>query len=196
MLLEFIIGDIVDIKDDYVVLQCNNIGYRIYTSTNSIANVSYGMKNVLFYTYLNIREDGIFLYGFTSEDELNVFKLLLLVSKIGPKIAIGLLSSLSPNQIKKAIINKDTDTLCQAPGIGKKTAERIILELKDKIDKNIKDEENYFVPSTNTFLEAVHGLISLGYTKSEIERVMKGIDTTGLKVEDIIREALKRLSQK
>ncbi|HEY8363422.1 MAG TPA: Holliday junction branch migration protein RuvA [Tissierellaceae bacterium] len=195
-MLEFIIGDIVDIKDDYIVLQCNNIGYRIYTSSNSIANVEFGMKNVLFYTYLNVREDGIFLYGFTTEDELDIFKLLLLVSKIGPKIAIGLLSYLTPNQIKKAIINKDIDILCKAPGIGKKTAERIILELKDKVDRNATYEENYLqLNKGNDYMEAVHGLISLGYTKHEIEKAMEGIDVSRLKVEDIIREALKRLSQ-
>lgn len=194
VLFEFIIGDIVDIKDDYIVLQNNSIGYRIYTSTNSIASVEYGMKNILFYTYLNVREDGIYLYGFTSEDELDMFKLLLLVSKIGPKIAIGLLSTLTPNQIKKAIINKDIEVLCQAPGIGKKTAERILLELKDKIDKNIYDEESH-KPPTNTYLEAVNGLMSLGYTKLEIERVIKHMDITSLKVEDIIREVLKRLSK-
>ena len=100
------------------------------------------MKDLLFYTYLNVREDGIFLYGFTSEEELNMFKLLLLVSKIGPKVATGLLSFLTPNQIKKAIINKDVGILSKAPGIGKKTAERIILELKDKIDNN---EKAYFL---------------------------------------------------
>lgn len=194
VLFEFIIGDIVDIKDDYIVLQNNSIGYRIYTSTNSIASVEHGMKNILFYTYLNVREDGIYLYGFTSEDELDMFKLLLLVSKIGPKIAIGLLSTLTPNQIKKAIINKDIEVLCQAPGIGKKTAERILLELKDKIDKNIYDEESH-EPPTNTYLETVNGLMSLGYTKLEIERVIKHMDITSLKVEDIIREVLKRLSK-
>ncbi|NLK43949.1 MAG: Holliday junction branch migration protein RuvA [Tissierellia bacterium] len=194
-LFEFIIGDVVNIKDDYIVLQNNNIGYRIHTSTNSMADIEYGMKNILFYTYFNVREDGIYLYGFSSEDELNMFKLLLLVSKIGPKTAIGMLSTLNPNQIKKAIINKDIEVLCKAPGIGKKTAERILLELKDRIDKNIEIDEKYDTPITNTYLEAVNGLMSLGYTKLEIERIIKSIDTTKLDVEDIIREVLKRLSK-
>lgn len=194
-MFEFIIGDIVDIKDDYIVLQNNNIGYRIFTSTNSMADIEYGMKNVVFYTYLNVREDGIYLYGFTSEDELKMFNLLLLVSKIGPKIAIGVLSTLTPNQIKKAIINKDIEVLCKAPGIGKKTAERILLELKDKIDKNIEIEEDKDIAPTNTYLEAVNGLMSLGYTKLEVERVIKMLDITNLNVEDIIRETLKRLSK-
>lgn len=195
VLFEFIIGDIVDIKDDYIVLQNNNIGYRIFTSTNSMADIECGMKNVVFYTYLNVREDGIYLYGFTSEDELKMFNLLLLVSKIGPKIAIGVLSTLTPNQIKKAIINKDIEVLCKAPGIGKKTAERILLELKDKIDKNIEIEEDKDIAPTNTYLEAVNGLMSLGYTKLEVERVIKMLDITNLNVEDIIRETLKRLSK-
>lgn len=183
------------IKDDYVILQNNNIGYRIYTSTNSISKIEYGMKDLLFYTYLNVREDGIFLYGFTSEEELNMFKLLLLVSKIGPKVATGLLSFLTPNQIKKAIINKDVGILSKAPGIGKKTAERIILELKDKIDNNEKEEESYSEVSSNNYIEAVNGLMSLGYTKVEIEKAIKNLDISALKVEDIIREVLKRLSK-
>lgn len=183
------------IKDDYVILQNNNIGYRIYTSTNSISKVECGMKDLLFYTYLNVREDGIFLYGFTSEEELNMFKLLLLVSKIGPKVATGLLSFLTPNQIKKAIINKDVGILSKAPGIGKKTAERIILELKDKIDNNEKEEESYSEVSSNNYIEAVNGLMSLGYTKVEIEKAIKNLDISALKVEDIIREVLKRLSK-
>ena len=196
-LFEFIIGDVVNIKEDYVVLQNNNIGYKIHTSTKSMADVEYGMKNIVFYTYLNVREDGLYLYGFTSEDELDMFRLLLLVSKIGPKIALGILSTLTTYQIKKAIISRDIEILCKAPGIGKKTAERIIVELKDKIDKNIEIEDMADIADSNpnTYLEALNGLMSLGYTKLEVEKVIKNIDISKLNMEDIIREALKRLSK-
>ena len=140
-LFDFIIGDVVSIQEDYIVLQNNGIGYKIFTSINSMIKLEIGMKNAMIYTNLIVREDGLFLYGFISEEEINMFKLLLLVSKIGPKIALGVLSTLSPNQIKLAILKKKLDILCKVPGIGKKTAERMILELKDRIDKDILTEE-------------------------------------------------------
>lgn len=117
-LFEFIIGDIVAIREDYIVLQNNGIGYKIFTSTNTMIQIELGMKNAMIFTYLNVREDGIFIYGFISEEELNMFKLLQMVSKIGPKIALGILSTLNSNQIKLAIMRKDLDVLCKAPGIG------------------------------------------------------------------------------
>lgn len=195
-LFEFIIGDVVSIKEDYIVLQNNGIGYKIFTSVNSIIQLELGMKNAMIYTYLNVREDGIFLYGFTSEEEINMFKLLLMVSKIGPKIALGILSNLTPNQIKIAIIRKDLDILCKAPGIGKKTAERLVLELKDRIDKDIEIEENNIDDfSSNDYSEAINGLMSLGYTRIEVEKIIKTMDISKMNIEDIIREALRKLSK-
>lgn len=195
-MFEFIIGDVVSIKEDYIVLQNNGIGYKIFTSVNSIIQLELGMKNAMIYTYLNVREDGIFLYGFTSEEEINMFKLLLMVSKIGPKIALGILSNLTPNQIKIAIIRKDLDILCKAPGIGKKTAERLVLELKDRIDKDIEIEENNIDDfSSNDYSEAINGLMSLGYTRIEVEKIIKTMDISKMNIEDIIREALRKLSK-
>lgn len=189
-------GDIVSIKEDYIVLQNNGIGYKIFTSTNTMLQVELGMKNAMIFTYLNVREDGIFLYGFTSEEELDMFKLLQMVSKIGPKIALGVLSTLNFNQIKLAIIRKDIDILCKAPGIGKKTAERIVLELKDRIDKDIEiDEEDISNSGYETYIEAINGLMSLGYTRIEVEKIIKTIDISNMDIEDIIRETLKRLSK-
>ncbi|WP_353097004.1 Holliday junction branch migration protein RuvA [Tissierella praeacuta] len=195
-MFEFIIGDIVSIKEDYIVLQNNGIGYKIFTSTNTMLQVELGMQNAMIFTYLNVREDGVFLYGFTSEEELDMFKLLQMVSKIGPKIALGVLSTLNYNQIKLAIIRKDIDILCKAPGIGKKTAERIVLELKDRIDKNIEiEEEDISNSGYETHMEAINGLMSLGYTRIEVEKIIKTIDISNMDIEDIIRETLKRLSK-
>ncbi len=132
-MFDFIIGDIVNIQEDYIVIQNNGIGYRVYTSINSMMNLEIGKKDQMLYTQLHVREDGLFIYGFTKEEEMDMFNLLLRVSKIGPKIALGVLSTLTPNQIRLAIHNKDHDTLCKAPGIGKKTSERIVVELKDRI---------------------------------------------------------------
>lgn len=195
-MFEFIIGDIASLKEDYIVLQNNGIGFKIFTSINSMLKLEIGMKNALIYTDLIVREDGIFLYGFTSEEEINMFRLLLLVSKIGPKTALGILSTLTPNQIKLAVLKKEFDILCKAPGIGKKTAERMVLELKDRIDKDsiIVEYENDNIIN-NDYDEAVQGLVSLGYTRLEIEKIIKSIDISKMNIEDIIREVLKRLSR-
>ncbi|MGJ0848021.1 Holliday junction DNA helicase subunit RuvA [Tissierella praeacuta DSM 18095] len=195
-MFEFIIGDIVAIREDYIVLQNNGIGYKIFTSTNTMIQIELGMKNAMIFTYLNVREDGIFIYGFISEEELNMFKLLQMVSKIGPKIALGILSTLNSNQIKLAIMRKDLDVLCKAPGIGKKTAERIILELKDRIDKDIIiEEDNISDLNYDNYMEAINGLMSLGYTRIEVEKIIKTMDISNMSIEDIIRETLKRLSK-
>lgn len=196
-MFEFIIGDIVNIGEDYIVLQNGGIGYKIFTSSNSMGDVELGDKDQMIYTQLNVRDDGLFLFGFTSEEEMEMYNLLLRVSKIGPKIGIGVLSSLTPNQIKFAIINRDIELLCTAPGVGKKTAERIILELKDRIDTDIKLEldDHRGVESKNQN-EAVEALVTLGYKRYEIQRIIKDMDLSGMNVETIIREVLNRLSKK
>lgn len=194
-MFEYMIGNIVSMEEDYIVLQNNRIGYKITTSANSRRDLDIGMKDVLIYTYLNVREDGIFLYGFVTKEEINIYKMLLMVSKIGPKTAIGILSGLTPNEIKLAILNKDLPTLCKAPGVGKKTAERIVLELKDRIDEN---EVNLFDGKTlisEDYEEAINGLVSLGYRRFEIERVLSGLDLSDMKLEEIIREGLNKLSK-
>lgn len=191
---EYINGKVVGIKEDYIVLDNNGIGYRIYTSNNSLLSVENG-QTITMYIYFNLREDGIYLYGFTTEEELYMFNMLLLVSRVGPKVGLGILSSLTPNQIKLAILNKDYKVLCNAPGIGKKTAERIILELKDRIDCNDISDETILIKNTGEAQMAIHGLMSLGYTRGEIMRVMDKIDTSDKNTEDIIREVLKRLSK-
>lgn len=196
-LFEFIIGDIVNIKEDYVVLQNNGIGYKIFTSMNSMVKLEIGMKNAMIYTYFNVREDGVYLYGFTSEEEIDMFLLLLKVSKIGPKIALGILSTLTPNHIKMAILGRNLDALCKAPGIGKKTAERMVLELKDRIDKDdiILMDNDIDLDISNNYHEAINGLMSLGYTRMEVEKVLRDMDISKISVENIIRGALKKLSK-
>lgn len=195
-MIDFIIGDIVNIQEDYVVIQNNGIGYKVFTSKNSIMNLELGKKEQMLYTQLHMREDGMFLYGFTREEEIQMFNMLLRVSKIGPKIGIGVLSALTPNQIKIAILNKDIKTLCLAPGIGKKTAERIILELKDKIDSNgLVEEETPINIQVNESDEAIDALVSLGYSRFEVEKALNSINIDGLNIEGIIREGLKKLSQ-
>lgn len=197
-MFEYIIGDVVAIKENYIVLQNNGIGYKIYTSAHSIMNLELGMKDALIYIYFNVRDDGIFLFGFVTEDEINMYKMLLMVSKIGPKIGIGILSGLTPNEIKRAILNKDLDVLCQAPGVGKKTAERIVLELKDRIsmdDIDLLDSEGDKPFKPADYEEAINGLMSLGYRRFEIEKALNNIDLSNMEVEEIIRKGLNKLSK-
>ena len=195
-MFEFIIGNVVDIKEDYIVLQNNQIGYKIFTSTNSIINLEVGMKDAMIYTYLNVRDDGVFLYGFTSEEEMDMYRLLLLVSRVGPKVALGVLSVFTSNQIKVAILSRDIETLCKAPGIGKKTAERILLELKDRIDKDeVFADEGTDLSISNNYHEAINGLMSLGYRKVEVEKIIRTMDTNNMDVEEIIRNTLRKLSK-
>ena len=195
-MFEFIIGNVVDIKEDYIVLQNNQIGYKIFTSTNSMVNLEIGMKDAMIYTYLNVRDDGVFLYGFTSEEEMEMYRLLLLVSRVGPKVALGILSVFTSNQIKVAILSRDIETLCKAPGIGKKTAERILLELKDRIDKDeVFADEGTDLSVSSNYHEAINGLMSLGYRRVEVEKIVRTIDTNNMDVEEIIRMTLRKLSK-
>ena len=124
----------------------------------SLKELEIGKKDQMIYTQLNVRDDGLFLFGFVTREEMDMFNLLLRVSKIGPKTGIGVLSALTPNQLKIAIMNKDIPTLCKAPGIGKKTAERIILELKDKIDINIELEIENINTISSGYNEALEAL--------------------------------------
>lgn len=193
---EYIIGDIRWIKEDYIVIENNKIGYKIFTSANSSMQLEMGMKDIMIYTYYNLRDDGVYLYGFLDEDEINIFKMLITVSKIGPKVAIGILSSLTPNQIKRSIYEKNITNLCKAPGVGKKTAERMILELKDKIEiDDYLDEAVEVNDNTGEHEEAIDGLMSLGYSRFEIEKALRGIDTSKLSIEEIIRHTLNKISK-
>lgn len=193
-MFEFIIGDIVNIKEDYVVIQNNGIGYKVFTTKNSIMDIEIGKKDQLLYTQLHVREDGMLLYGFSTEEELDMFNMLITVSKIGPKVASGILSGLTPKQLKNAIYSKDLTQLCKAPGVGKKTAERIVLELKDKIDISSIEDISISEIIASIDDEAVQALTSLGYTRYEVNKALSDVDGD-LSLEDIIKEGLKRLAK-
>lgn len=197
-MFEFIIGKIVSIKNDYLVIQNNGIGYKVTTSANTMRKIELGKDNQILYTQLNVREDGIALFGFYSEEEMDMFNLLLLVSKVGPKIAVGILSTLTPLQIKKAILSRDIAELSTCPGIGKKTAERIIVDLMDRVEKldlGEDDSSDRINISNDTYIESVEALISLGYSRYEVEGIIKLIDINSMTIEQVIKEGLKRLSK-
>lgn len=198
-MFEFIIGKIVSFKNDYVVIQNNGIGYKVTTSSNTMRKIELGKDNQILYTQLHVRDDGVALFGFYSEEEMDMFNLLLLVSKVGPKIAVGILSTLTPIQIKKAILSRNIPELSTCPGIGKKTAERIIVELMDRVEKmNLGEDDDSLDKaeiSNSTYTESVEALISLGYSRYEVESIIKLMDIKTMTIEEVIKEGLKRLSR-
>ena len=194
-MISYIIGHIRSINEDSFIIENNNMGYLIFSSLTTLANIEINNEYKI-YTSMQVREDDISLFGFFTKDELEMFTLLTSVSTIGPKIAMGILSSISVNEIKTAILNNDIDKLTVAKGIGKKSASRIILELVDKVKKmeflpveNIKvgNKENDEIDV------AREALLNLGYEKNDVEKVLLDLKDTDLSLEGIVKESLKRL---
>ena len=189
------------INKDYIIIENNNIGYKIFTSGATMAEMPGINDEVMLYLEQIVREDFIGLYGFKDREELEMFKLLLSISGVGAKAALSLLSISRINNLKYAIIMEDDKHLCRAPGIGKKTAGRIILELKDKIKKedimsgvDIQEVFEDLQPTVNanTVGEALGALLALGYSEKEAETALKQVDKTA-SLEDIIKDCLKVL---
>lgn len=193
-MFEYIKGKVVSIKEEYIVVENNNIGYKIFTSVATMSEIDMG-EEILIYIYYNLRDDGVYLYGFYREEELDMFNLLILVSSVGPKTALGVLSTLTPGELKLAILNRDLKTLTKAPGIGKKTAERIVLELKDrveKIDVNYREEDKIVINDNADI--AIEALESLGYSEREVKKILLKFDIEKMSEEDIIKLVLKNIS--
>lgn len=194
-MIDYIIGKVEQIGEDYLIVENNGIGYKINTSTNSILDSSRTTEAQKLHTNLIVREDGMFLFGFTTSEEMDAFKLLLTVSKVGPKVACGILSALKPGQLQRAILTKDFNALCKGQGVGRKTAERIVLELKDKIAGKAYDDLDTVEAALNSeYEEAIEALTSLGYSRYEVEKVLRTIETDDMIVEDIIKASLRKLS--
>lgn len=195
-MISYIKGDVKVISEDGFVIENNNIGYFINSTLTTLSNIQINNEYKI-YTSMQVREDDISIYGFYSKDELEVFLLLISVSTIGPKIALGMLSSMSTDDIKIAIVNNDIDTLTKAKGIGKKTASRIILELVDKVKKMALpdvDKIEKINPVKNNDLDvAREALKNLGYMENDITIVLNELRDTDLPLEGLIKESLKRL---
>ena len=193
-------GMVAEIQPYLAVIDCGGVGYGCKTTNNTLAALKKGQKGKL-YTYLNVGE-GIFeLYGFATQNELNSFKLLLGVSGVGPKAALAILSVGTPETLAMAIVTGDEKALTAAPGIGKKIAQRIILELKDKMAKETAGGLDFSggkgVPAAAVFsskaTEAAQALAVLCYSSQEVSIALKGIDVENLSLEEIIRQSLKRM---
>ena len=187
---------------EYVVIETNGIGYKIFMSESAIDKLGELGAQVKVHTYLKVREDDMSLYGFNTNEELRMFELLLSVSGVGAKSAIVILSNITPSSFALAVITDDVGKLKKLPGIGPKTAQRIILELKDKLkaseDTN-KDELEEILTKKEAdgekVSEAISALQVLGYTRKEIEKEFEKFDKTELSVEDIIKKGLLYLSK-
>lgn len=191
-------GTVAEIEANLAVIDCGGVGYACSTTNYTLSQLKKGEKAKL-YTYLHVREDVFDLFGFATQSELNSFKMLIGVSGVGPKAALAILSASTPGNLALAIVTGDEKTLTAAPGIGKKIAQRIILELKDKLAR----EQQSFAPDrgaaplplgTDKTGEAAAALSVLGYTSLDIGTALRGIDMN-LPLEEIIRQALKKMAR-
>ena len=197
-------GKLVLNEESRAVIDVGGVAYMLTVSANTQTSISSkafnGETEITLYTHLSVREDGIELFGFKDTDELNMFKLLITVSGIGPKAAMSLLSFMTPDGIAMSIYNDDKKSISKAPGIGPKTAARIILELKDKLSTSKSsastvEQSDIFVSNKDSskYNEAIDALTVLGFNRTSASDALKNVDTVNLELEDIIREALKKL---
>ena len=194
----YVNGTVAEIETGLAVIDCGGVGYACATTNYTLSQLKKGERAKL-YTYLNVREDAMEMFGFASQSELRSFKMLIGVSGVGPKAALSILSSTTPQQLSMAVVMGDEKALTAAPGIGKKIAQRIILELKDKL---IKEQGGFEAGSgaavampaqSNKAGEAAAALAVLGYGSQEIAAALKGIDMDALPLEEIIRQSLKKM---
>ena len=201
-MISYIRGELAAVQEQKAIVEAGGIGYGIYMSQQTLSMLPAVGEEVKIHTYLNVREDAMQLYGFLTGEDLQVFRLLIGVSWIVPIAGLNILSCLSPDELRFAVLAGDVKTISSAPGIGKKTAEKLILELKDKM--SIEDvleqaahgsEQSKEIEATDTGMqaEAVQALTALGYGSAESLRAVKKVSVDCASVEDLLREALKNL---
>lgn len=200
-MIGYVKGVVTHLFNDSCFVDVNGVGYRVYIPTSTRAQLLEGDRVTLF-TYTNVREDAIQLYGFFTPEEYDLFILLISVSGIGPKVGLGILSGMTPEAFKLAVVNGQVQTLTKLPGIGKKSAERLVLELKDKLVKmtSIKvDTAAAIQPisSAQTGLagEAIDALVALGYSQNEVSAIVDGLNDGQLDAAALIKAALKELGK-
>lgn len=195
----YIKGTIIEKKENLLILENNGIGYELNVSMNTLENCGIIGEDVKIYTYYNVREDEISLFGFNSQEEKNLFLHLISVSGVGPKLALQILSGAKLDTLFTAIGNGDVNLLSKIKGIGKKTAERIIVELKDKLgtfsDLFNYQQINQSIVTSSDITDACEALVSLGLTKNEATKLISSVYVEGDKVEDIIRKSLQNMGR-
>ena len=205
-MIAYVKGELVQKQIGYVVIDVGGLGYKIFMSEPSIDEIGNIGEIVKVHTYYRVSEDDISLFGFNTQEELRMFELLISVSGIGAKTAIAMLACIEPSQFAIAVISDDINTLKKIPGVGPKSAQRIVLELKDKMKKEQqiaeltnasleqKSKVKKIIVADSKVQEATDALQVLGYTKKDVEKALEQIDTNDLSVEDIIKRALRELS--
>ena len=185
----------------YIVIDINGLGYKIFMSQNNIDSIGELHNIIKVFTYVKVREDDISIFGFKTQEELKMFELLISVSGVGAKSALVMLSCIEPSDFAIAVISNDVKVLTKVPGIGNKSAQRIILELKDKLkeeqlEEKLKDSSKRLKDNSENINEAIYGLMVLGYSKKDIEKAFEHLDIDNLSIEDLIKKGLILLSQK
>lgn len=191
-------GEVTHLAQNIIVVECGGVGFECRSTSNAVSRAKIGEKLKL-YTYMNVREDAMELYGFADESELNCFKMLISVSGVGCKVAIAILSDLSPQEFALAVVNDDSKKITRAQGVGPKLAQRIVLELKDKLKKDSSfamtdiPQINLNAKASNAVSEALTALMVLGFTNAQAQKALEGLDPE-MSVQELVKEGLKRLS--
>lgn len=191
-------GKVIHLEQNLVVIECAGVGYGCRTTAYTVSQLTVG-ENAKLLTLLNVREDAVELFGFSDAAELNCFKMLLSVNGVGPKAALSILSDLSPQGFALCVAGGDSKALTRSPGIGKKIADRIILELKDKLAKQTEGitelpvRPTASIPTSNAAAEAVAALVVLGFSNTQAQGAVAGLSPE-LPVSELVKEALKKLS--
>ena len=203
-MISFVKGKLVYIYENTIIVENNGIGYEIFVPMSVIGNMPQIGSEVMIYTYMNVREDALQLFGFLDRDTLEVFKLLITVSGIGPKGAIGVLGTLSADDIRYAVMAEDAKTIAKAPGIGANTASKVVIELKDKlkmrdvapdIKSEIDGQQSIFEDNSKQAVsDAIEALAALGYSATEATKAVRKADTgEDTTVEELLKQSLKYL---
>jgi len=177
-----------------IVLECGGVGYELEMPMSTFLDLPEAGSDLFLYTHLLVREDAQILYGFATNDERLLFRTLLKVNRVGAKMALGVLSAMTANDFRRCVEYEDTTTLSKIPGVGKKTAERLIIEMRDRIDKVLPAAAGATPPNAEAGArsEALDALVSLGYKPNEVNKLIGKLDTGDMSAEDIIRRALKQ----
>jgi len=180
-----------------IVIECGGVGYEVETPMSTFLDLPATGADLFLHTHLVVREDAQILYGFATDDERVLFRTLLKVNRVGAKMALGVLSAMSASDFRRCVEYEDASALSKIPGVGKKTAERLIIEMRDRIDKVVPSAPGAATPSVETSArsEAFDALVSLGYKAGEVNKLIGKLDTENKSAEDIIRQALRQVAQ-
>ncbi len=200
-MISFIKGPLAEIFEDTVVIESGNVGFEIHVPLSVLEKLPGIGVEIKLYTYFQVREDAMCLFGFLNRQDLQMFQQLISVNGIGPKGALGILSALRPEELRRAIISGDAKAISKAPGVGAKTAQRIILDLKDKIDlaeilpSGFTESADKVILSGGVTEEALEALTALGYSAAEAGRAVRQVEVTeSMTVEDVLKASLKHLA--